>query len=159
MPKQPGDPGRLTAQGDQGPDFAAMRVRHEWQRLPIAAILLIFVSAVAAPRWLRYRVQNAASRTRMARSLRLDDVRHNITLGLNDLAIGGGGCEQPDRSPKFHLLPLRGEEELHLVAVAGTARVWLLERRVPPNKPCSATSGRAPPVFLLPPSSIIKISL
>jgi len=145
IPKQPDDPGRLTAQGDQRSDFASMRVRHEWQRLPIAAILLILVAAVAAPRWLRHRVQNAGSRARMVRSLRLDDLRDNVTVGLNDRAIGGR-CEQPDRSPKFPLLPLRGEEELHLVAVNGTARVWFRESRAPTNQPCSATSGRAPPL-------------
>ena len=150
-PKPLGDSGRLTAQGDQRPDFAAMRVRHEWQRLPVAAILLILVAAVAAvaaPRWLRYRVQNAGSRTRTVRSLRLDDLRHNKTLGLNDLAIGGSGCEQPDSSPTLRLLPLRGEEELHRVADAHMERVWLPERRAAlANKPCSATSGRAPPLF------------
>jgi hypothetical protein len=133
--------------GRSTPDFAAMRVRHEWQRFPIAAILLILLAAVAAPRWLRYRVQNAGSRTRTVRSLRLDDLRPNITLGLNDLAIGGSGCEQPDSSPAFRLLPLRGEEELHRVAVAGMERVWLPERRAPAHKPCSATSGRAPPLL------------
>jgi hypothetical protein len=151
IPKQLGDPGRLTAQGDQRPDFAAMRVRREWQRLPIAAILLILSAAVAAPQWLRHRVQNAGSRARMARSLRLDDFRDNVPLGLNDLAIGGCCWEQPDRSPTFPLLPRRGEEELHLVTVAGTARVGLLESRAPANQPCPATSGRAPPLFLLTP--------
>ncbi len=134
-----------------------MRVRHEWQRLPIAAILLIFVAAVAAPR-LRYRVQNAGSRTRMVRPLRLDDLTHNITLSSNDLAIGVGTGEQPVRSPKVYLPPLRGEENSHFLAVAGTARVWLLERRAPANKP-SATSGRAPPLFLLTSSSTKTISL
>lgn len=122
-----------------------MRVRHDWERLPLTAILLVLVAVGAAPRCARYRVQNAGSRTRAARALGVDQPRHNITLDLSGLPVGVRGCEQSDRNPEVHLHAL---EDPHFVATARIERIWLLDRGVPTNKPRSATSVRAPPLSL-----------
>jgi hypothetical protein len=142
--KQAGNEHRLTAEAARWADFAAMRVRHEWQRLSIAAILLLLIAGSTCYRCARPRVHNGGSRSRTARTFLINHLSHEeivaATAARFALSRPGQQACRPDLDP-----PPQPDVNYPHASTAVSQDVWPVAEEDVPETSRRVSAGRAPP--------------
>lgn len=122
-----------------------MRVRHDWKRLSIATLLLFLFAefAISPPEY--HRRNSTAKRSRVTRTVRLDDQDHDHLLVASELAFDLDTSSRSVNSPPFEALLPPGSAWNSLAEFAEFVRPF-----APAGFSAVSSrpdSGRAPPAF------------